>query len=143
MQNDKSLNAVLVPLSEGTRFSDFVTSVLPLLRFSSPSITLFHVVEAPITSPLSPESMNGILRRFEDTAKPIAQWFEQQHYKVSIKTAVARSVADAILEETSTGNYAFIFMLKRRRSGLRTRLSRSITKQVSEKSAIPVISVLL
>lgn len=143
MSTSPCADAILVPLSEDVQFSEFVSSVLPLLKFSCPSITLFHVIETPITAPLNTESMNGIARKYEEKVKPIAEWFEKQDYSVSIKTAVARSVPNAILEEIGNGDYAFVFMLKRRRSGLRRQFTRSITKQVSEKSSIPVISVLV
>jgi len=134
---------VLLPLSANVEFSEFVSSILPLLKFSFPKITLFHVIEAPMTSSLDYEDLNGILESFESMIKPIAAILEKQGYSVGIKTAVARSISSAILEEATSDEYGIIFMLKRRRTGLRGIFSKSITQQVVEKSNIPVISVLV
>lgn len=134
---------VLIPIADNIRFSDFISSILPLMNFNCPRITLFHVITMPVTSPLDPEYLNGIVSEFEETAKPIAEWFKHQEYAVTIKTAVARSVADAIIEETRNNEYSLVFMLKRRRTGFMSLFSRSTTKQVIEKCALPVVSVLI
>ncbi|TFG34868.1 universal stress protein [Candidatus Thorarchaeota archaeon] len=143
ISNQQTNDGVLIPLSDDIQFSEFVSSILPLLKFSFPKITLFHVITAPVTTPLDPDDMNGILQVFESRARPIASVLEQQGYSVEIKTAVARSISSAILEEASSNDYALIFMLKRRKVGIRGFFSRSITQQVVERSSIPVISVLV
>ncbi len=141
--SDEIRDCVLIPLSTDVEFSEFVSSILPLLKFSFPKITLFHVIEAPITSSLDPDDLNGILESFESMVTPIAGILEKQGYSVEIKTAVARSISAAILEESTSEEYGIIFMLKRRRTGLRGFFTTSITQQVVEKSNIPVISVLV
>jgi nucleotide-binding universal stress UspA family protein len=143
VSEEPSKTSILIPLSKSIEFSEFVSSVVPLLRFRNPSITLFHVIEAPVTSSLEPEAMNGVAKEFIEWVRPVVEWFEQQKYDVSVKTAVARSIPDAIVEETRVVEYSFVFMLKRRRVGLRGHFSRSITQQVTEQSRIPVISVLV
>jgi len=140
---EETKESVLIPLSKDVEFSQFVSSILPLLKFSFPKITLFHVIETPVTASLDPDDLNGILSTFEQMVRPIANLLEKQGYSVEIKTAVARSISSAILEESTSNEYGIIFMLKRRRSGLRGFFSRSITHQVVEKSKVPVISVLV
>ncbi|MBN2228660.1 MAG: universal stress protein [Candidatus Thorarchaeota archaeon] len=143
MASKQTTDGVLIPLSKDIQFSHFVSSILPLLKFSFPRVTLFHVVEAPVTSSLDPDDLNGILEDFEKIVKPIAASLEQQGYSVEVKTAVARSISSAIIEESVSNGYAIIFMLKRRKTGLRGLISKSITHQVVERSKIPVISVLV
>jgi nucleotide-binding universal stress UspA family protein len=108
---------VLMPISGTISYSDMVAAMLPLLRFEVAVLTLLHVIETPVATPLESPMHNVVL---------------------------ARNVADAIIQETQNADYAFVFMMKRRkRKGIRGLFSRSVTERVIRYVECPVVTVLV
>lgn len=137
-------DAVLMPVSGQIEYSDMVAAMLPLLKFQTSHITLFHVIEAPVSTPLESEGMDEILRRSEVKVQPLQDWLNKQGYVAEIKIVAARNVASAIAEEASTYKYSMIFMMKRRRKkGLLGRFSRSVTENVIQHVDCPVVTILV
>jgi nucleotide-binding universal stress UspA family protein len=143
MTEQNTQNRVLMPIVGTIGYADMLRVMLPLMTFQSPRITLFHVVETPVTTPLDAESLSEVVERVKaEKTKPIAEWLASNGYEVDTKIAVARKVADAIVEETQQSEYSFVFMMKRRRrEGLRGLLSRSVTDEVVRRAECPVVSV--
>jgi nucleotide-binding universal stress UspA family protein len=137
-------DAVLMPVSGQIEYSDMVAAMLPLLKFQTSHITLLHVIEAPVSTPLESEGMDEILRSAEVKVQPLKDWLNKQGYVAEIKLVTARDVASAIAEEASTSKYSMIFMMKRRRKrGLLGRFSRSVTESVIRNVDCPVVTILV
>jgi len=115
--------------------------MLPLLKFQTKALTLFHVIEAPISTPLDTEEMKDLVAAAEAKIKPLSDWLAKQGYRVQIKIAVARHVKDAIVEEAQDSRYSMLFMLKRRKR--RKRLSKSVTEEVIRRVQLPVVTMLV
>ena len=136
--------AVLMPVSEQIEYSDMVAAMLPLLKFQTTRITLLHVIEAPISTPLESEGMEVIFREAEAKVQPLQTWLNKQGYAAEIKLVTARSVASAISEEAGTSKYSMIFMMKRRRKkGILGIFSKSVTESVIRNVDCPVVTILV
>jgi nucleotide-binding universal stress UspA family protein len=110
-----------------------ITQALHVMSaFKSPTIVLFHVVEVPSrTAALDPEPYQNELDEAERKLTEIANWLRRQALKVRVKVVVARNVADGIIDETETGDYFLIFLMKRRfKRGWRQLLKRSVSQRV-------------
>ena len=130
-----------MPFSGDIAYSDMVAAMLPLLKFQTKALTLFHVIEAPISTPLDTEEMKDLVAAAEAKIKPLSDWLAKQGYRVQIKIAVARHVKDAIVEEAQDSRYSMLFMLKRRKR--RKRLSKSVTEEVIRRVQLPVVTMLV
>jgi len=106
---------VLMPISGMIEYSDMIAAMLPLLRFQTTHLTLLHVIETPISTPLGSEGMDDVFKEAESKIIPIRDWLNGQGYSAIIKLVTARRVADAIAEEASSIDYSMIFMMKRRK----------------------------
>lgn len=100
--------------------------------FKNPTIVLFHVVEVPsLTATLDPEPYRTELDKAEQKLSDLAKWLRRQSLKVRVKVVVARNVAEGIIDETETGDYFIIFLMKRRfRKGWRQLFKRSVSQKV-------------
>ncbi len=137
-------DAVLMPVSGQIEYSDMVAAMLPLLKFQTSQITLLHVIEAPISTPLGSEGMEEIFEEARIRIEPLQNWLNKQGYVSNIKLVTARNVAAAIAEEASTSTYSLIFMMKRRRkTGLLGSLSKSVTESVIRMVDCPVVTILV
>ncbi|MFW9956348.1 MAG: universal stress protein [Candidatus Thorarchaeota archaeon] len=137
-------DAVLMPVSGQIEYSDMVAAMLPLLKFQTSQITLLHVIEAPISTPLGSEGMEEIFEEARIRIEPLQNWLNKQGYVSNIKLVTARNVAAAIAEEASTTTYSLIFMMKRRRkTGLLGSLSKSVTESVIRMVDCPVVTILV
>lgn len=135
---------VLMPISGLIEYSDMIAAMLPLLRFQTTNLTLLHVIETPISTPLGSEGMDDIFKEAESKIIPIRDWLNGQGYSALIKLVTARRVADAITEEASSTDYSMIFMMKRRKKkGLLGRLSKSVTESVISSVDCPVVTILV
>ncbi|MFW9920597.1 MAG: universal stress protein [Candidatus Thorarchaeota archaeon] len=135
---------VLMPVSTSMEYADMISALLPLLRFQTSQITLFHVIETPVSTPLEPKVFDEISKDAELKLKPLREWLVSQGYIVTLKIAVARRVSDAIIEEVNTSSYSLVFMMKRRTNkGLGRYLQKSVTETVIRSIDCPVISVLI
>jgi len=136
--------AVLMPVSGRIEYSDMVAAMLPLLKFQTSRITLLHVIEAPISTPLESEGMEEIFKDAEGKIQPLQTWLNKQGYAAEIKLVTARNVASAIAEEAGTSRYSMIFMMKRRRKkGLLRFFSKSVTENVIRNVDCPVVTILV
>jgi len=136
--------SVLMPFSGDIAYSDMVAAMLPLLKFQTKSLTLFHVIETPISAPLDTAEMKDLFAAAEIRIKPLADWLAKQGYRVQIKIAAARHVKDAIVEEAHGCRYSMLFMMKRRkRRGVRSHFLRSVTEEVIRRVECPVVTVLV
>jgi nucleotide-binding universal stress UspA family protein len=135
---------VLMPISGKIEYSDLIAAMLPLLRFQATHLTLLHVIETPVSTPLGSEGMDDIFKEAENKISPIRDWLNNQGYLATIKIVTARRVADAIAEEASSADYSMVFMMKRRKSGgLLNRFSKSVTEAVIRNVDCPVITILV
>ena len=137
-------DAVLMPVSGQIEYSDMVAAMLPLLKFQTSHITLLHVVETPVSTPLDSGGMEEVFREAEKKIHPLQTWLNNQGYVAEIKIVTARDVASAIAEEASTSNYSMIFMMKRRRKkGILGLFSKSVTESVISNVDCPVVTILV
>ncbi len=137
-------DAVLMPVSGQIEYSDMVAAMLPLLKFQTSHITLLHVIEAPISTPLQSEGMEEIFREAEMQVQPLQDWLNKQGYIAEIKLVTARNVSSAIAEEAGTTKYSLIFMMKRRRKkGILGLFSKSVTESVIRNVDCPVVTILV
>ncbi|NWF97033.1 MAG: universal stress protein [Candidatus Thorarchaeota archaeon] len=135
---------VLMPVSGTIEYADMVAALMPLLRFHTKNITLFHVVETPVTTPLESSELDKTLAGEETKLKPMADWLTAQGYNVETRIAVARHTVDAIVEETYARGYSLIFMMKRRKRSLSEKLlGRSVTEEVIRRVKTPVVTILV
>ncbi len=134
-----------MPLAGTVDQADMLKALLLLMTFETPRITLFHVVEAPVVMPLDADSMDEIVERAKnEKVKPIAEWLTTNGYRVETKIAVARSTADAIIEEAQSCDYTFVFIMKRRkRKGAKRLMSESVTDKVIRTVKCPAVIVLV
>lgn len=110
-----------------------ITQALHVLSaFKHPIIVLFHVVEVPsLTATLDPEPYRSELDKAEQKLNDLAKWLTSQSIKVRVRVVVARNVAEGIIDETETGDYFLVFLMKRRfRRGWRNLLKRSVSQKV-------------
>jgi nucleotide-binding universal stress UspA family protein len=135
---------ILMPMSGKIEHSDMIAAMLPLLRFQTIHITLLHVIETPISTPLDSEGMDDVFKEAESGIVPIRDWFNNQGYVANIKIVTARKVGEAIVEEAMSSGYSMVFMMKRRRKkGILGRFSRSVTEYVIGNVDCPVITILV
>ncbi|RDE10946.1 MAG: hypothetical protein C4K47_10740 [Candidatus Thorarchaeota archaeon] len=132
---------VLMPYSGDIAYSDMVAAMLPLLKFQTKALTLFHVIETPISAPLDTDEMKDLVAAAEVKIKPLSDWLSKQGYRVQTKVAVARHVKDAIIEEANDPRYSLLFMLKRRKR--RKPLSKSVTEEIIGHVQLPVVTILV
>ncbi len=137
-------DAVLMPVSGQIEYSDMVAAMLPLLKFQTNHITLLHVIEAPVSTPLESSGMEEIFSEAEKKVQPLQNWLNKQGYVAEIKLVTARDVSSAIAEEAGTSRYSMIFMMKRRRKkGILGLFSKSVTENVIRNVDCPVVTILV
>lgn len=110
-----------------------ITQALHVLSaFKSPTIVLFHVVEVPSrTATLEPEPYRSDLDKAEQKLNDLARWLRNQSLSVRVKVVIARNAAEGIIDETETGGYFIVFLMKRRfRRGWRQMFKRSVSGRV-------------
>lgn len=135
---------VLMPISGKIEYADMIAAMLPLLRFQTTRLTLLHVIETPISTPLDTEGMSDVFKEAESRIIPIRDWLNSQGYVATIKLVTARRVPDAIAEDASSTDYSMIFMMKRRRKrGVLGFFSRSVTESVIRHVSCPVVTILV
>jgi len=135
---------VLMPISGKIEYSDMIAAMLPLLRFQTTHLTLLHVIETPISTPLGSEGMDDVFKEAESRIAPLRNWLKNQGYVATIKIVTARKVEEAIAEEANTSEYSMVFMMKRRqKKGFFGRLSKSVTENVIRNVDCPVVTILV
>jgi nucleotide-binding universal stress UspA family protein len=123
---------VLIPVGDPVSRKLITQALHVMSTFKSPTIVLFHVVEVPSrTATLDPEPYRAELDRAEKKMNELAEWLRKQSLRVRVKVVVARNVADGIIDETETGDYFIIFLMKRRfKRGWRHVFTRSVSQKV-------------
>lgn len=137
-------NGVLMPISGKIEYSDMIAAMLPLLRFQTTHLTLLHVIETPISTPLGSEGMDDVFKEAENRIAPLRDWLNNQGYIATIKIVTARKVEEAIVEEAKSSEYSMVFMMKRRQKrGFFGRFSKSVTENVIRNVDLPVVTILV
>lgn len=123
---------ILIPI--GDQFSkERITEALHVLStFKNPIIVLLHVIEVPSrTSVLDPEPYRDEITKAERKLNDLSKWLTDQGLKVVVKVAVARNIADGIVEETERDGYLIVFLMKRKLTkGWRRFFSKSVSERV-------------
>jgi len=103
-----------------------------LSAFKNPSIVLLRVIEVPSrTATLETDAYQEDIKRAEKELDDVSSWLSSQGLNVHVKVAVARNIADGIVEETERDGYLIVFMMKRRAErGWRRLLTRSVSQRV-------------
>jgi nucleotide-binding universal stress UspA family protein len=123
---------VLIPVGELVSRKLITQALHVLSTFKNPTIVLFHVVEVPSrTATLDPELYRPELDKAEEKLSDLAEWLTRQSLRVRVKVVVARNVAEGIIDETETGDYFIVFLMKRRfKRGWRQLFKRSVSQKV-------------
>lgn len=128
----KSPAKILIPIGDLVSRQLITRALHVLSAFKNPLVVLLHVIEVPSrTATLDPEPYRNEIDRAEKKLKDLSTWLENQDLKAVIKVAVARNVADGIVEETEQDGYLLVFLMKRKvRKGWKRYFTRSVSEQV-------------
>ncbi len=123
---------VLIPVGEPVSRKLITQALHVMSAFKNPTIVLFTVVEVPSrTATLDPEPYRIELDKAEQKLNDLAKWLRRQSLRVRVKVVVARNAAEGIIDETETGDYFLVFMMKRKFSrGWRQVFKRSVSQKV-------------
>lgn len=144
MKEPEPNTRVLLPVSGDIEYSDMVAAMLPLLRFRTSSLVLFHVAHLKESECESEERMSELIGTVTKNLTPLTDWLASQGYRVELKTECAEDVVSAIVKEAMRSEYSIIFMMKRRtKKGLLGRFTRSVTESVVKRVETPVVIVRL
>lgn len=112
-----------------------IVSVISQLGERS-ELTLFHVIEVPITTPLN------VGTSAPDWLRDLARELKAKGIPIRVLVTEARDAAEAIVEEAEKGEYDLIIMFKRKRKGLGKVVGRSVSERVSRMTRRPVMTIL-
>ncbi len=123
---------VLIPVGEPVSRKLITQALYVMSAFKNPTIVLFHVVEVPSrTATLDPEPYRNELDKAEQKLTDLAKWLRNQSLRVRVKVVVARNAAEGIIDETESGGYFIVFLMKRRfKRGWRQLFKRSVSERV-------------
>jgi nucleotide-binding universal stress UspA family protein len=123
---------VLIPIGEPVSRKLITQALHVMSAFKDPTIVLFNVVEVPSrTAILAPEPYRDELDEVERKLNELAKWLRGQSLKVNVKVVLARNAAEGIIDETETGEYFIVFLMKRKfRRGWRQLFERSVSQKV-------------
>nr|MDO8134736.1 universal stress protein [Candidatus Njordarchaeum guaymaensis] len=142
---DKYVNRILIPLGPDLDKPKIVAALQALSSFRDPLLVLFHVIGLPSrTAPLDSSYYENEFREAEKKyLLPVARWLTDQDYHVQTRVAVARNVADGIIEEANKGEYDAILLLKRRVKKGFLRRHKSVSEKVSRYAECLVVTQLI
>ena len=123
---------ILIPVGR-TVSKQLITQALHLFSvLKSPLIVLFTVIEVPSrTATLETEPYRLQINQAEKQLNDLSKWLTTQNLLVRVKVVVARNIAEGIIDETESDDYAAVFMMKRRtRKGWRGLFTRSVSQRV-------------
>ena len=123
---------ILIPVGEPVSRKLITQALHVMSTFKNPTIGLFHVVEVPSrTATLEPEPYRIEIDKAEQKLTDLAKWLRKQSLSVRVKVVVARNVVEGIIDETDTGGYFIVFLMKRRfKRGWRQLFKRSVSEKV-------------
>jgi nucleotide-binding universal stress UspA family protein len=138
----KSSVKILIPI--GDLFSrQLITRALHLLSaFREPLVVLLHVVEVPSrTGTLDPDPYREEIDKAEKRLRDLSRWLDNQGLKAAVKVAVARNVAEGIVEETERDGYLLVFLMKRKvKKDFKRFFTRSVSEQVVRSASCLVLT---
>ncbi len=140
-------NRVLLPIGD---WEPDRKAMLPALYLLSkinpkPQVMLFSVISVPTTAPLDASQFREIIRKTESRLKPLASWLLGQGFKTSVKIALARDVAEGIVEEASKSGCIGVLMQKKGRpngvlaKGKRMSLMKAFESFVAALSSMSIL----
>lgn len=133
---------VLLPVSGDIQYSDMVAAMLPLLRFRTSSLVLFHVIHLKKPECAPEDRMSELRESVTKDLTPLTDWLARQGYRVELKTECSEDIVSAIVKEAKRPDYSVVFMIKRRRKrGLLGRFAGSVTESVVKRVETPVVIV--
>ncbi len=123
---------LLIPVGDSVSRKLIAEALHLLSAFKKPLIVLFNVIEVPsMTATLETEPYRLQIDQAEKRLNDLAKWLTAQDLTVLVKVVVARNVAEGIIEETESDDYAAVFMMKRKtRKGMRGIFRRSVSQKV-------------
>lgn len=133
---------ILVPLYRKIDLDAFLQMIVAVLSRGD-EITLFHVIQVPITTAMDKELFSKEIEEANKWLEEMAKELASRGLKAQTRVVMSRDIAEAIAREGEEGNHDVIFMLKRKRKSLRKVFQRSISSRVSELSRKPVITILV
>jgi nucleotide-binding universal stress UspA family protein len=135
---------ILVPISTSADRQLMTRALYALSAFKDPEIILFHVVELPSrTVPIEVVSHKEEIALADEILSPVAEWLKEQGYVSRKKIVVARDVAEAIVNETISEDYAFVIMTKRQpKKGVRGLFHHSVSEHVIREAKCMVLTTL-
>lgn len=110
-------NRVLLPIGD---WEPDKKAMIPALYMLSrlkprPEITLLNMISIPPSAPLDASHFKDITDKAKSRMNPLAKWLSGQGFKVSIRIALVRDVADGIIEEASKNGCIAVLMQKKSR----------------------------
>ena len=123
---------ILIPVGDIVS-KELITKALHLLStFKSPLIVLFHVIEVPSrTATLETEPYEAQIKSAEKRLVDISTWLTGQGLEVRIKVAIARYIAEGIIDEVDRDGYLVVFLMKRKMAkGWKRLFTRSVSERV-------------
>lgn len=138
-------NKILIPLGVTLDKPKIIAGLHALSSFRDPLLVLFHVIDLPSrTAPLDPTLYETEFKEAENNyLNPVARWLSDQGYHVKTKVAIARSLADGIIEEANSGGYAAVLLLKRRVKTGFLRRHKSVSERISRFVECLVVTQLI
>jgi len=136
---------ILIPIATSADRRLMTRALYALSAFKDPEIVLFHVVEMPSrTVPIEVMSHKEEITLADEVLSPTAGWLEKEGYKTRKKIVVARDIAEAIVTEANSEDYAFVIMTKRRpKKGIRGLFHRSVSERVTRETKSMVLTTLM
>ena len=133
-ENRSALTSAKILIPVGSAVSKKrITEALHLFSvFKNPLIVLFTIVEVPSrTATLETEPYRLQIEHAKKRLNDLSQWLTAQDLKVEVKVAVARNIAEGIIDETESDGYTAVFMMKRKTAkGFRSLFTRSVSQKV-------------
>ena len=123
---------ILIPVGDIVS-KELITKALHLLStFKSPLIVLFHVIEIQSrTATLETEPYEAQIKSAEKRLVDLSTWLTEQGLEVRIKVAIARYIAEGIIDEVNRDGYLVVFLMKRKMAkGWKRLFTRSVSERV-------------
>ena len=135
---------MLVPIADRADRQLMTRALYALSAFKDPEIVLFHVVEMPSrTVPIEVVSYKEEIALADEVLSPITEWLKKEGYVTRKKIVVARDVAEAIVNEANSEDYAFVVMTKRQpKKGVRGLFHHSVSERVIRETRCMVLTTL-